>query len=274
MYLYTCTSFLEKVLIYLDGWLVWLIILNRWRDRTVKLWEVDTKLCVQQYTGRGDVVRDIKSLLVKPSFLQQMTGGSDCNLSLSSPHPLSLLPLFLFLYFSLSLPNPSISISLPLLSFSLSISLSFPSPELKTEACSSCTQILITLLCTHALLAASCVSGISVLANVWGMSMDMRPSCTGMSSEWVHVHVHICNNAIFLLHMIDFSECHCWPFFPPSICVSPGGGRGNFMSCWEDSTVRVWRGQCVCTVCVRIVCRISFRIFIKRGKHDIYRVRG
>ena len=26
----------------------------------MKLWEVDTKLCVQQYTGHGDVVRDIK----------------------------------------------------------------------------------------------------------------------------------------------------------------------------------------------------------------------
>ena len=46
------------------------------------------------------------------------------------------------------------------------------------------------------------------------------------------------------------------------------------MSCGEDSTVRVWRGQCACTVCVRIVCRISFRIFIKRGKRDICRVRG
>lgn len=29
-------------------------------DRVVKLWEVDTKLCVQQYAGHGDVVRDIK----------------------------------------------------------------------------------------------------------------------------------------------------------------------------------------------------------------------
>ena len=23
--------------------------------------------------------------------------------------------------------------------------------------------------------------------------MDMRPLCTGMSSEWAHVHVHECN---------------------------------------------------------------------------------
>ena len=29
-------------------------------DRTVKLWEVETKLCVQQYAGHSDVVRDIK----------------------------------------------------------------------------------------------------------------------------------------------------------------------------------------------------------------------
>lgn len=26
----------------------------------MKLWEVDTKLCVQEYVGHGDVVRDIK----------------------------------------------------------------------------------------------------------------------------------------------------------------------------------------------------------------------
>ena len=39
------------------------IVLLLWAggaDRTVKLWEVDTKLCVQEYVGHGDVVRDIK----------------------------------------------------------------------------------------------------------------------------------------------------------------------------------------------------------------------
>ena len=45
--------------------------------------------------------------------------------------------------------------------------------------------------------------------------MDMRPLYMGMSSEWVHVHLR--NNAIFLLHMIDFSECHGWPFSPVSV---------------------------------------------------------
>ena len=33
-------------------------------------------------------------------------------------------------------------------------------------------------------------------------------------------------------------------FLVYSICVSPGGGRGSFVSCGEDSTVRVWRGKC------------------------------
>ena len=39
---------------------VWSLPQTGGADRTVKLWEVDTKLCVQQYTSHGDVVRDIK----------------------------------------------------------------------------------------------------------------------------------------------------------------------------------------------------------------------
>ena len=42
----------------------------------------------------------------------------------------------------------------------------YPDHELKTEVCLSCTQIIITLLCTHALFAALFVSGISILASV------------------------------------------------------------------------------------------------------------
>ncbi len=26
----------------------------------VRLWEVDTKMCIQEYSGHGDVVRDVK----------------------------------------------------------------------------------------------------------------------------------------------------------------------------------------------------------------------
>ena len=37
---------------------VWCIVGGA--DKQVKLWEVDTKLCVQEYRGHSDVVRDIK----------------------------------------------------------------------------------------------------------------------------------------------------------------------------------------------------------------------
>ena len=29
-------------------------------DRSIKLWELDTKLCLQEYRGHSDVVRDVK----------------------------------------------------------------------------------------------------------------------------------------------------------------------------------------------------------------------
>ena len=29
-------------------------------DRSIRLWEVDTRLCLQEYRGHSDVVRDIK----------------------------------------------------------------------------------------------------------------------------------------------------------------------------------------------------------------------
>lgn len=29
-------------------------------DRVIKLWEIDSKLCVQEYHGHADVVRDVK----------------------------------------------------------------------------------------------------------------------------------------------------------------------------------------------------------------------
>ena len=29
-------------------------------DRSVKLWELDTKLCLHEYRGHSDVVRDVK----------------------------------------------------------------------------------------------------------------------------------------------------------------------------------------------------------------------
>ncbi|XP_064395188.1 phospholipase A-2-activating protein-like [Halichondria panicea] len=35
-------------------------ILTGGADRVVRLWEVDTKMCIQEYSGHGDVVRDVK----------------------------------------------------------------------------------------------------------------------------------------------------------------------------------------------------------------------
>ena len=29
-------------------------------DRIIRLWELDNSLCVQEYRGHGDVVRDVK----------------------------------------------------------------------------------------------------------------------------------------------------------------------------------------------------------------------
>ena len=29
-------------------------------DRIIRLWELDTSLCVQEYSGHADVVRDVK----------------------------------------------------------------------------------------------------------------------------------------------------------------------------------------------------------------------
>ncbi len=36
------------------------LLLSGGADRVVRLWEVDTKMCIQEYSGHGDVVRDVK----------------------------------------------------------------------------------------------------------------------------------------------------------------------------------------------------------------------
>lgn len=37
-----------------------MLLITGGADRVIKLWEVDTKLCLQEYVGHSDVVRDVK----------------------------------------------------------------------------------------------------------------------------------------------------------------------------------------------------------------------
>ena len=55
----------------------------------------------------------------------------------------------------------------------------------------------------------------------------------------VHVYLYM------YMYMYNYVACITFSaaLLPFSICVSTGGEGGNFVSCGEDSSVRVWRGQ-------------------------------
>lgn len=51
-------------------------------DKIIRLWEVDTKLCIQEYRGHTDVVRDIKVASEDTFF----SAANDCSIRQWSTH--------------------------------------------------------------------------------------------------------------------------------------------------------------------------------------------
>ena len=43
-----------------DTFLIQVFLFSGGADRIIRLWELDNSLCVQEYRGHGDVVRDVK----------------------------------------------------------------------------------------------------------------------------------------------------------------------------------------------------------------------
>ena len=44
----------------LDSFLIQVFLFSGGADCIIRLWELDNSLCVQEYRGHGDVVRDVK----------------------------------------------------------------------------------------------------------------------------------------------------------------------------------------------------------------------
>ena len=47
-----------------DTFLIQVFLFSGGADRIIRLWELDNSLCVQEYRGHGDVVRDVKVINV------------------------------------------------------------------------------------------------------------------------------------------------------------------------------------------------------------------
>ena len=45
---------------FVDPFLIQVLLFSGGADRIIRLWELDNSLCVQEYRGHGDVVRDVK----------------------------------------------------------------------------------------------------------------------------------------------------------------------------------------------------------------------